>query len=144
VAGTQYPTAVVIILLLISRLARQNTHGWLSVIRCNVCTSYAYIASKQRRTLTKWHVLLISSVLTAGCTIWEILWHVDPLLGNELTDTFPLRLILRKWLITGHISMDTSDQQTFPWILICYIRGRSDQNEVGHKSEGNRSSAQNR
>jgi hypothetical protein len=31
--------------------------------------------------------------------------------------------------------MDTSDQQTFPWILIRYIRGRSDQNEVSRKSE---------
>jgi hypothetical protein len=39
--------------------------------------------------------------------------------------------------------MDTSDQQTFPWIPIRYIRGRSDQNETRRKSEVSRGSEQN-
>jgi hypothetical protein len=30
------------------------------------------------------------------------------------------------------------DERTFPWILIRYIRGRSDQNEVSRRSEKNR------
>jgi hypothetical protein len=31
--------------------------------------------------------------------------------------------------------MDMSDQETFPWIPIRYIRDRSDQNEVSRNSE---------
>jgi hypothetical protein len=42
-----------------------------------------------------------------------------------------------KWS-TNRVSVYTSDQQTFPWILICYIRGCSDQNEVSRSSDQNR------
>jgi hypothetical protein len=37
-----------------------------------------------------------------------------------------------------HVSLDTSDQQTFPWILIRDIKGHSDQNEVSRSSEQKR------
>jgi hypothetical protein len=40
--------------------------------------------------------------------------------------------------------MDTNDKQTFPCISICYIRGRSDQNEGSRKLEVSHSSDQNR
>jgi hypothetical protein len=34
--------------------------------------------------------------------------------------------------------VDTSDEQTFPWIPKRYIRGRSDQNQVSRKQEVSR------
>jgi hypothetical protein len=71
--------------------------------------------------------------VTSRKELWKsgyILWHADPLLGNKLINTFPQRLFLGNQLDTEHISMDTSDKQTFPSIPIRYIRGCSDQNEV--------------
>lgn len=64
----------------------------------------------------------------------NILRHLDPFLGNELTNTFLQRLILGNQIGKEHISMDMSDQQTFPWIPKHCIRGHSDQNEVSCKS----------
>jgi hypothetical protein len=43
-----------------------------------------------------------------------VMWHEHPLLGKELANTFPYRSVLGIELVTGQISMDTSDQQTFP------------------------------
>jgi hypothetical protein len=54
--------------------------------------------------------------------------HVDPLLGNELTNTFPWRWIVGNQFVMDYVSVDIGVQQAFPSILICYIRGHSDQN----------------
>jgi hypothetical protein len=74
--------------------------------------------------------------ITSACAY--ILWHVNPFIGNELTNTFPG---MRKWKmqILGNqfvaveatsVSMDMSNQQTFPRIPLRYISGRSDKNQV--------------
>jgi hypothetical protein len=53
-------------------------------------------------------------------------------------DIVTCRSVARK-RVDKHVSMDTSDQQTFPWIPTRCIRDRSDQNEVNRKSEVSRS-----
>jgi hypothetical protein len=79
-----------------------------------------------------------------GLNYSSVLWHADPFLGNEVTNTLPG---IREWKLqtlgkqlvavesTGK-SMDTSNQQTFPKISLRCISGRWDKNQVRLPCEG--------
>jgi hypothetical protein len=61
------------------------------------------------------------------CTFHKRENPAEPLLGNELTKTFPRRWILGNQFVTELVSVETGVQQAFPWVLIRYITGNSDQ-----------------